>query len=89
MEISEQLQFETKKWLAKIKAERPKVELVDKSKADFLKNIDAYVADAEHFMSKKDFVRSFEAVIWAWANLEVGERLGVLEREMRIEGEKP
>ena len=80
MNTEEQLQSETKKWLAKIKAERSHIELVDKSKADFLKNIDAYVADTEHFMSKKDFVRAFEAVVWAWANLEIGERIGILKK---------
>ena len=80
MEVSEQLQSETKKWLAKIKAERPNVQLVGKSKADFLQNIDAYVADAEHFMAKKDFVRAFEAVVWAWSWLEIGERIGILKK---------
>jgi hypothetical protein len=79
MNTEEQLQTETKKWLAKIKAERPNVQLVDKSKTDFLQNIDAYVSDAGHFMSKKDFVRAFEAVVWAWAWLEIGQRIGILK----------
>lgn len=79
MDVSEQLQLETKKWLAKIKAERPNLELVDKSKADFLQNIDAYVADAEHFLFHKDFVRAFEAVVWAWSWLEIGKIIDILK----------
>lgn len=80
MDVSEQLQDETKKWLAKAKAERPGLELADSSKKDFLKNIDAYIADAEHFMFHKDFVRAFEAVVWAWSWLEIGERIGILKK---------
>jgi len=79
MDVSEQLQSETRKWFERIKVERPKVELIDKNKADFLQNIDAYVADAEHFISKKDFVRAFEAVVWAWSWLEIGKRIGILK----------
>ncbi|MEM7815263.1 MAG: DUF357 domain-containing protein [Candidatus Aenigmatarchaeota archaeon] len=81
MDVSEQLQSETKKWLAKIKEERPRAELVDVRKKDFLKNIDAYIADTEHFMFHKDWVRAFEAVVWAWSWLEIGERIGILRKK--------
>jgi hypothetical protein len=81
MDVSEQLQSETKKWLERIKQERPKAELADKSKSDFLENIDAYISDAEHFLSRKDFVRAFEAVIWSWSWLEIGERIGILRKK--------
>jgi hypothetical protein len=76
----EKLRMETEKWLAKIKIERPNVALIDMTKTDFLQNVDAYISDSEHFLKKSDFVRSFEAVIWAWANLEIGERLGLLNK---------
>jgi len=85
MDVSEQLQAETEKWLAKIRAERPRVELAEPSKEDFLRNIDSYVADAEHFMFHKDRVRAFEAVVWAWAWLEIGERLGILKKNENLE----
>ena len=88
MNTEEQLQSETKKWLAKVKAERPRIELVDKSKTDFLQNIDAYVADAEHFMSKKDFVRAFEAVVWAFSWLEIGEGIGILKKKLEARSER-
>ena len=81
MEIAEQLQIETKKWHELIKAERPNIKVIDKSIADFLENIDAYVADSEHFMVHKDWVRAFEAIVWAWSWLEIGERMGILKRK--------
>lgn len=73
MGIEEELKQETQKWLEKIKHEREKIEL-GKSKVDFVKNIDAYISDSQHFLKKNDYIRAFEAVIWAWAYLEIGQQ---------------
>jgi len=76
--LENDLRSETEKWLKKIKAERKKIRLKDKTKANFLTNIDAYISDSEHFLKKQDLIRSFEAVIWAWAWLEIGTQMKIL-----------
>ena len=76
--LEEELKQETEKWLKRIKAERKKIALVDDSKEGFIKNIDSYISDSEHFLEKNDLIRAFEAVIWAWAHLEMGKELGII-----------
>jgi len=80
MNIEEKLQQETEKWLNKIIVERKK--LVACSKKDFLKNIDAYISDSEHFLAKNDLIRAFEAVIWAWAYMEIGKDLKIIKDQL-------
>lgn len=79
--MEEELKKETEKWLARIKEERKKIALADSSKSDFLKNIDAYIADSEHFLASNDLIRAFEAVIWAWSQLEIGKELGIIKAD--------
>lgn len=45
----------------------------------FLENIEAYRADADHFEAQDDPVRAFEAVVWAWAWLEIGARIDAID----------
>ncbi len=78
--IKEQLIQETEKWLNKL--ENLEIELLDNSQKGFVENIKAYIKDARYFLEKQDYVRSFEAVVWAWAWLEIGERLGLLRRKV-------
>ena len=81
------LKAETEKWLSKLEKERPLVKviakdkLLEKSTKDALRNMDAYIKDTSHFLQKGDFVRAFEAVIWAWGILETLEHAGLLKRE--------
>ena len=77
--LNEELKAETEKWLKKAKEKRQKIKLLDKSKNDMIKNIDAYISDSQHFMDKGDLIRSFEAIIWSWAILELGLELGILD----------
>ncbi len=77
--IEQRLQAETEKWLERAKQERRKINADDKN-VDFLKNIDAYMKDAEHFMKSDDLIRAFEAVIWAWSWLEIGKELGIFRK---------
>lgn len=77
--VEQQLRGETEKWLAKINKERKKIKLVDESRKDFLKNIDAYIADCGHFMKEGKLVLAFEAVIWSWAWLSIGKEMGILK----------
>ena len=78
MALDEELRAETDKWLTRIKEKRSSVTLKDSSREEFLKNMDAYISDSSHFLEKGDLIRAFEAVIWAWALLELGLREGFL-----------
>ncbi len=70
---------ETAKWLKKAESESAKLKPVDKKGEEFAKNIAAYLDDCVHFIQKKDHVRAFEAVIWAWAWIEIGKDIGILK----------
>jgi len=78
LDVERELIKETEKWLSKIE----KFEISPKNARgkDFVKNIEAYISDARYFFSQHDYVRAFEAVIWAWAWLEIGETMGLLKR---------
>ena len=70
-----ELREETEKWLLKIKQERERI-VAAEGKEEFVKNIDAYISDSEHFLKNNELIRAFEAVIWAWSQLEIGKELG-------------
>lgn len=80
MEIEKKLVSETEKWKNKIEIERKKI-IAEKSDKLFLKNIDAYISDCSHFLEKKMFIEAFEAIIWAWAYLEIGTDRGILKKK--------
>jgi hypothetical protein len=69
------LREETQKWL--LKAE----DLLRKVSGDetFLENVSAYIHDSHYFMEKGDLIRAFESVIWAWAWMEIGLNMKLLE----------
>ena len=63
MTLEKELREETEKWLSRAKEKREEIVLVDKSKQDMMKNVDAYISDAKHFLEKNDFApQSFDAV---------------------------
>ncbi len=70
----EKLREETEKWLVRVKEKRSKLQ----SESIHMKNIDAYISDSQHFLEKGDLIRAFEAVIWAWAWIEILEELRAL-----------
>jgi len=70
---------EIEKWLTRIKKELEIIEAIDKKGEEFLENINAYANDCEHFLKKGEYVLSFESVVWAWAYLEIGKDLKLLE----------
>ncbi len=86
MSVEMQLIDETKKWTARIKERRKRIKLAKRDKKDFMDNIDAYISDSAHFMKKGDLVRSFEAVVWAWAWLEIGLNEGILKEIRKASG---
>jgi hypothetical protein len=77
MSISEELKEETEKWLNKIE----NLEIIAKSeKGEELKrNIEAYISDCRYFLQKGDLTKAFEAIVWAWAFLEISKELGLLK----------
>lgn len=73
--LENELREETGKWLSRIKRELNSVKPANERGREFLKNINAYVNDCRHFTEKGDLINAFEAVIWAWAWLEIGKEL--------------
>lgn len=78
METEEQLKKEIKKWSNKLQSSLDSTTALDQKGVEYLANIKAYQSDSLHFYGKKDFVRSFEALIWAWAYIEIGKDIGIL-----------
>ena len=76
------LQKETEKWLAKLERERANLKILKDSKElkVVMRNVDAYIKDTRHFLGKGDFVRAFEATIYAWGLLEGAEHLKLVEK---------
>lgn len=78
MALEEELTNETMKWLKKIMEERKRVSLADTDRQEFLKNMDAYISDSQHFLKQGNLIEAFEAVIWAWAIMSIGKDIGIL-----------
>lgn len=75
-ETQEKLKKETEKWLERLDSE---LQDVDES-VDQMENVLAYRDDTEHFLEEEDFIRAWEAVIYAWGILETLQRLGKIEQ---------
>ncbi len=66
---------EIEKWLEKVKEEMKNI----KGKPDFIRNIQAYVDDCEHWLKEGDYVLAFESIIWSWAWVEIGKEMGLIK----------
>lgn len=83
-DTKKELQEQTKKWLTKLEVETPNLDkrssgfMPKKDYDSLVENLMAYVKDARHFMKEDDWVRAFEAVIYAWGILETAERVGIM-----------
>jgi len=75
--LEEDLHVETLKWLEKAEV------LFCQITGDehFLDNVSAYIRDSHYFLEKGDLIRAFEAVIWAWAWMEIGLEKELLQRK--------
>ncbi len=71
------LRAETVKWLERAE------DLFSRVSGDehFLENVAAYIQDSNYFLEKGDLIRAFEAVVWAWAWMEIGLEMGKLVEE--------
>ncbi len=70
MNTEQELKQETKKWLSQIEREMPKIKETAKNKS-YITNIKAYISDCKHFTQKEKHILAFEAIIWAWAWLQI------------------
>ena len=75
--LEEDLQMETLKWLEKAEALYCQVS----GDEHFLENVSAYIRDSHYFLEKKDLIRAFVAVIWAWAWMEIGLEKDLLQQK--------
>jgi hypothetical protein len=79
----EKLEEETQKWLQKledrIKEKRGKIDNLES--IEQMENVFAYRDDTEHFLEEEDYIRAWEAVIYAWGIFETLERLGHFKEE--------
>jgi len=76
--IEDELRNETEKWLERAEERLSKLK-VKKGGKKFLENVKAYVEDSKWFLERGDLIRAFECVIWAWAWMEIGLEVGLLE----------
>lgn len=81
MSLEENLKEETKKWLQRAEGDLDEIILQKADGQRFLTNIAAYISDTRYFLERGDLIRAFEAVIWAWAWIEIGLDMGALVRE--------
>ncbi len=81
MTLESELTKEIKKWTAKLDNALSTTNAIDERGRKMLSNTKAYRRDSEHFLKKRDLVKSFECLIWAWALLELGKEFGHLKMQ--------
>jgi len=70
---------EIRKWQEKLKPVVKDLTPTDEKSEHYFTNIKAYLSDSNHFIEKGDYVRAFEAVVWAWAWYEIGQNEGLFD----------
>jgi hypothetical protein len=80
-ETQEKLEEETRKWLERLdeRLEELREGVEDFDSVEQMENVLAYRNDTEHFLEEEDYIRAWEAVIYAWGILETLERLEKLD----------
>jgi len=69
---------ETEKWLKVLEERLARAKILDKKVDNEIENVKAYIHDSKYFLGKKDFVRAFEAVIYAYGIYETCLRVGLV-----------
>jgi len=77
----EKIKEEILKMLGKIETLVDRIEVKDEKGDAMLENMKAYISDSKHFLNKKNYLKSFEAIVWSWAILEICEELGIFKVE--------
>ena len=78
MSLEEDLRTETEKWLLRAEEALEPLSARGEVGERFYTNIRAYISDCRYFLNKGDLIRAFEAVIWAWAWIEIGRDVEIL-----------
>ncbi len=73
------LEKETEKWLRVLEERYNKAQILDKTANNEMENVKAYLSDSKHFLSKKDFVKAFEAVMYAYGIYEACFRMDLIK----------
>ncbi len=74
-DLADDLRSETMKWLERAESLFARLS----GEESFLENISAYISDSKYFLENGDLIRAFEAVIWAWAWMEIGLEINELK----------
>lgn len=77
--MEEDLREEIREMTEKIELLVDKIEIEDGRGVGMLTNMKAYISDSKHFLSANNLIKSFEAIVWAWAILEICEELEVFK----------
>ncbi len=77
--LKNDLEQEIEKWNEKLDGKLPDVEPVEEDGEELLENALAYREDSKHFYEEEKLIESFESLVWAWAFIEIGERLDLLK----------
>lgn len=77
-DVADELREETEKWMDRLDEALDEMPDPGQTGRQHLSNVQAYRDDADHFLDEGDLVRAFEAVVWAWAWLEIGQEQGLL-----------
>jgi len=78
LSLDDDLREETEKWLRRAENAFDEITFKENEGERFHGNIAAYISDSRYFLDHGDLIRAFEAVIWAWAWMEIGEEVGTL-----------
>jgi len=76
-----EIKNEIVKMIEKIEPLIDKIEIKDDRGEEMLVNMKAYISDSKHFLEDKNYLKSFEAIVWAWAILEICKELGIFKVE--------
>ncbi|MCD6591284.1 MAG: DUF357 domain-containing protein [Candidatus Aenigmarchaeota archaeon] len=79
MSLEGDLRKEIEKWSARLEDEMKDIRILDEGRAYMLENIRAYMKDSSYFLTSNDLIRSFEALIWAWAWLSILKELKIVK----------
>ena len=81
-DIEEDLRNETAKWLVRAEQQICGIAIgINSGHEHFMINISAYISDSKYFLEKDDLIKAFESVVWAWAWIEIGLEMEILEKK--------
>jgi hypothetical protein len=79
--MEDDMREEIREMTEKIEEMIERVEVVDNRGVEMFTNMNAYVSDSKHFLKAKNLIKSFEAIVWAWAILEICDELEIFKIE--------